>query len=76
MMFTLELNKALEQELQDLAVQRGRPVSQLLKEMITEYLEDIHDVALGDAAMDELVRGESTTVSFDEVKRQLNELAD
>jgi predicted DNA-binding protein len=76
MMFTLELNKALEQELQDLAVQRGRPVSQLLKEMITEYLEDIHDAALGDAAMDELVRGESTTVSFDEVKRQLNELAD
>jgi hypothetical protein len=39
--------------------------------MITEYLEDIHDVA-----MDALARGESTIVSFEDIKRQLNELAD
>lgn len=71
MMLTLELNNALEQELHDLATQRGKPVSQLLKEMVAEYLEDIHD-----AAMDALARGESTTVSFEEVKRQLNELED
>lgn len=76
MMLTLELNNTLEQELHDLATQRGKPVSQLLKEMVAEYLEDIHDAALGDAAMDALARGESTIVSFEEVKRQLNELED
>ena len=42
--------------------------------MITEYLEDIHDTALGDAAMDDLLAGKSHTISFEEWERQLDEL--
>ena len=68
-MLTLELNTELESELQCLADVQGRPVSQLLKELVLQYLEDAHDAALGDAVMDKLKNGQTSTVSFEEVKR-------
>ena len=70
-MLTINLSQEVETELHQLASQRHTPVEQLINEVIFGYLEDLHDAALGDAAMDELKRGENTVVSFDEVKRQL-----
>lgn len=75
-MLSLELNETEEQEFLCLAEQQGKSINQLLKEIMQTYLEDVHDAALADAAMDDLISGKSTTVSFDEVKRQLNELDD
>ena len=71
-MLTLDLNNALEQELNDLANQSGKTVAQLLKDVITEYLEDCHDAALGDAVMDARAKGDSITISFEEWERQLD----
>ena len=73
-MLTISLDDAIEHELNQLAKQTGKPVSQFVIDLIIEYLEDIHDAALADAAMDRLMRGESSTVPYSEVKRMLNEM--
>lgn len=70
-MLTINLSQEIETELNELATQRHTPVEQLVNDLILGYLEDLHDAALGDAAMDELMRGEDTIVGFDEVKQQL-----
>jgi RHH-type transcriptional regulator, rel operon repressor / antitoxin RelB len=70
-MLTINLSQEIETELNELATQRHTPVEQLVNDLILGYLEDLHDAALGDAAMDELMRGEDAIVSFDEVKQQL-----
>lgn len=75
-MLSLALDNSIEQEFSQLAQQSGKPIEQFLKDVLLEYLEDIHDAALGDAAMERLKKGESFTVPFSEVKRQLNELGD
>jgi hypothetical protein len=42
MMLTLELNNTLEQELHDLATQRGKPVSQLLTDVTQRVVVPQH----------------------------------
>ena len=71
-MTTISLDDALGQELSTLARQSGKPLDQLLKEIILDYLEDKQDAALGDAAIDRLMCGESTTISLTEWGRQLD----
>lgn len=71
MMLTLELNPSEEQEFLHLAEQQGKPINQLLREVMQEYLEDIHDAALADQAIERLERGESSTTSLQDVKRKL-----
>jgi predicted DNA-binding protein len=71
-MLTLDLNNDIEQELKMLADGQGKPVNQLLKDLVLEYIEDAHDAALGDVAMDELARGEDTVISFEEWEHQLD----
>jgi predicted DNA-binding protein len=71
-MLTLDLNNDTEQELKMLADGQGKAVNQLLKDLVLEYIEDAHDATLGDAAMDELARGEDTVISFEEWEHQLD----
>ena len=59
-MITLNLGNELEKKLQFLTQEQGKTLDQLLKEIVFNYLEDSHDAALADAAMDELMRGEDT----------------
>lgn len=70
-MLTIELDRTEEQELGALAKQQGKPISQLLSEVVREYLEDRHDAALADEAIERLERGEGTTTSLEDVKRKL-----
>ena len=70
-MLTLDLDNTIELELNELAGQYNKSVPQFIKDLILEYLEDLHDAALGDAAMDRLMRDESSTVPYSEVKRAL-----
>jgi predicted DNA-binding protein len=74
MMQSLTVDKVMEQELSQLAEHQGKSIQQLLKDILLEYIEDAHDAALGDAAMQELENGEDFTIPFSEVKRQMNEL--
>ena len=75
-MLTLELDGDTERELNQLANQQQKPIAELVNDLIQNYLDDLHDAALADAAIDDLVSGKSTRVGFAEVKRQLNELDD
>ena len=75
-MLTLELDNDTERELNQLATQQQKPMAELVNDLIQNYLDDLHDAALADAAIDDLVSGKSTRVGFAEVKRQLNELDD
>ncbi|NOY48439.1 MAG: hypothetical protein GXO84_09675, partial [Chlorobi bacterium] len=56
-MLSLCLDNTTEQELTQLAQHKGKPIDQFLKDILLEYLEDVHDAALGDAAMEELEQG-------------------
>lgn len=73
-MLMLDLDNVLEQELNELAKQDDKSVIQFIKDLILERIEDAQDAALGDAAMDRLLRGESTTIPYSEVKRRLHEM--
>ncbi len=70
-MLTLQLDPLDEQELGILAHQQGKPVNVLVTELIQAYLEDIHDSAVADQALDSLARGESTTSSLQDVMQRL-----
>jgi RHH-type rel operon transcriptional repressor/antitoxin RelB len=65
-MLSLCLDNTTELELNQLAQHKGKPIDLFLKDIILEYLEDIHDAALGDAAMEELEQGKDTVISLDE----------
>jgi len=65
-MLSLALDNTTELELNQLAQHKGKPIDLFLKDIILEYLEDIHDAALGDAAMEELEQGKDTVISLDE----------
>jgi predicted DNA-binding protein len=73
-MLTITLDDTLEQALNVLVNPTGKTINQYIKDLILEQIEDAEDAALGDAAMDRLMRGESTTVPYSEVKRRLHEL--
>ncbi len=73
-MLTITLDDTLEQALNVLVNPTGKTINQYIKDLILEQIEDAEDAALGDAAMDRLLRGESTTVPYSEVKRRLHEL--
>lgn len=73
-MLSLSLDDKTEQEFAQLAQRSGKPTEQFLTDILLDYLEDIHDAALGDAAIDRLESGEDFTVPFSEAKRQLNGL--
>ncbi len=74
-MLTITLDdNSVEQALNVLVNQTGKSINQYVKDLILEQIEDAQDAALGDAAMDRLMRGESTTVPYSEVKRRLHEL--
>ena len=71
-MLSLTLDKTTELQLTQLAQRKGKPIEQLLKDILFEYLEDLHDATLGDAVMDELKSGKSFTVPFSEIKAQFH----
>jgi predicted DNA-binding protein len=66
MMQSLTVDKVMEQELSQLAEHQGKSIEQLLKDILLEYIEDAHDAALGDAAMEELEQGKDTLIDFDD----------
>jgi predicted DNA-binding protein len=70
-MLSLTLDNTTELELNQLTQHKGKPIDLFLKDIVLEYLEDVHDAALGDVAMDRLMCGESSTIPYSEVKKQL-----
>jgi len=73
-MITLDLNHALEQEINAIANSTGKNAGQFLTEIITDYLEDKHDALMAEKAVHELETGQDTTISLAELERSINAL--
>ena len=72
-MLSLTLDKTTELQLTQLAQRKGKPIDQLLKDILLEYLEDLHDAALGDAVMKDILSGKEAVYSCSEAKVILND---
>lgn len=73
-MFSLCLDNTTEQELTQLAQHKGKPMEQFLKDILLDYLEDVHDAALGDAVMEDVLSGKEPVYSSAQAKVMLNDL--
>ena len=76
-MITIDtLDSAEELEIFSLAKEAGKNAGQLAADIIREYLEDRHDAMLADKALAELQSGESTIISWRELKAGLYDEVD
>jgi len=75
-MLSLCLDNTTEQELTQLAQHKGKPIDQFLKDILLDYLEDVNDAALGDAAMEDILSGKEPVYSSAQAKVMLNDLDD
>jgi len=63
------------QRLQELAKRTGRSATYSIREAIEEHLDDLEDAYLGELALEQLRLGKDSTMSLEEVERDLG-LAD
>lgn len=67
----LELDDSLFQLLNRTALLLGKNSIDLAREVITYYLEDVEDIRLAQNALRRLEKGESSTISLDELEKCL-----
>lgn len=65
----------LEHSFLQLAEIEHKPVSTLIEQALTEFLEDHHDARLAELAIKEVQNGESELLSLDEAKQLYDKLA-
>lgn len=73
-MITLDLDKTIEQEIDDIAKTTGKNTGQVVTDIILAYLEDHHDAMLAEKAIEELMKGEDNTLTLDELEQSINAL--
>ena len=73
-MYTLNIANNVEQKLTKAAQHQGKTIDQVLNDLIFEYLDDLEDGCLAEAALQRIESGESTLVDWEDVKKQLHEL--
>ncbi|SJM91739.1 DUF6290 family protein [Crenothrix polyspora] len=67
----LTLDDSLFQLLSKTASALGKNPLDLIREVITYYLEDLEDLRLASDALERLEKGESCTISLDELEQRL-----
>ena len=73
-MYTLNIANNIEQKLNLAAQYQGKTIDQVLNDLIMEYLDDLEDGYLAEAALQRIESGESTLVDWQDVKTELHEL--
>ena len=73
-MMTLNIDDDTANLLRQLSEQEHVSPAQLIKNLLSDYLEDLADVAAADAALEELASGKDDTISLAEWEQQLNAL--
>jgi RHH-type rel operon transcriptional repressor/antitoxin RelB len=68
---SVRLDPAIEQRLDHLASVTGRTKAYYLRELVVNGLEDLEDFYLADATMERVRKGEETTLSASEVRKDL-----
>ena len=74
-MLAIRLPTEIEDRLTQLAKRTGRTKTFYAREAILQYLDDLEDLYLAEQRLIDLRAGRSTTVSLDDVERELG-LAD
>jgi predicted DNA-binding protein len=64
----------LEQKFGVVAKSQGKTIDQVLNQLIAEYLEDLEDARLAEAALKRVEAGESELVDWAEAKQELHGL--
>jgi predicted DNA-binding protein len=73
-MQTYTIPNEFEHKLGVIAKTQDQTIDQILNRLISEYLEDIEDARLAEAALQRLESGESTLVDWEDAKRELHAL--
>lgn len=73
-MITIDLDRSIEKEINDIAKTTGQNIGQVLTDIIKSYLEDRHDVMLAENAIDELMAGKDNTITLEELEKNINAL--
>jgi predicted DNA-binding protein len=68
----LELEEPTFQQLSQIAIKQGKSSLDLVHELIARYLEDTQDINLATEAITRLEKGESYTLSLDELEERLH----
>ena len=74
-MLAIRLSPDIEQRLDELSKKTGRTKTYYARQAILEYLDDLEDIYLAEAALERIQRGEERTYTLDEVGKRLG-LAD
>lgn len=73
-MKTLAIANELEKKLSTVAEHQGKTMSDLVNELISDYLENIEAAQLAEAALKRIESGESKLIEWEEAKRELHGL--
>ena len=68
---TIEMPDEMHRAILRYAQEAGTPADDYLLEVIEQHIEDLHDIAAAEAAIQRIERGESSTRTLDEVVRDL-----
>jgi RHH-type rel operon transcriptional repressor/antitoxin RelB len=66
----IRVDNALINKLERLAMRTGRTKSFYVKEALKEHLEDLEDIFLAEQRLDNMRRGKTKAVSWEEVKER------
>lgn len=69
-MLAIRLPQEIEQRLDALARETGRSKSFYVREAILEHLDDLEDVFLAQARLEDLKAGKSSTIALEEVMKR------
>ncbi|MDR7143228.1 DUF6290 family protein [Rhizobium sp. BE258] len=70
---TIEMPDEIHRLIAEHAAKAGAATDAYVLEVIEQHLEDLHDIAAADAAMDRIERGEEEIVSAEEFWRGMDD---
>lgn len=73
-MRTFTIANDLEQKLGVVAKSQGKTIDQILNALIAEYLQDVEDARLAEAALKRIEAGECALVDWEQAKQELHGL--
>lgn len=68
----IDLDDSTYEELNEIAITQGKNSIELVREVIRHYLEDAQDIQVAAEVLARLEKGESHTISLDELEERLN----
>lgn len=66
-MISIRLNKNVEDQLKEVAEFEGVSISDYVRKLINEKLEDMYDLKIAEKAHDDYIKSGKKTYSFDEI---------